>query len=260
MKLITLMLFIVLFLSARILCDNSDELIIDCEYYSHFDGVDKASGSKPLQFYKDSAFIFSEIYDKYLLSQQAIYADFEQNLLFKIDTVANISDHAIVDIIFEQSPGGYLNEIGKMVLIETDPGLFKLLHAALTSPGVYVPEKTVVKNYGSYEIIYTKSRYHGQFTWYTEDYWIYNIEGNCFRRLNYYSTIKDTVNSLMPDSCSLSRSIFVTDSLFWSNYLKTEDDHYHWPTCGRIKVWFKLQNCTLLPERIEYDPDDKSPH
>lgn len=246
------------FLSAS--CNEPDDLIIDCEYYSHMAGVRKAPDSKPLDYYTDSAYAFSQHYHKYYPEQKSGYWNFEDSLLFEIDTVAYVSNHPLVDIMFELRPGGYQYEIGKMVLIETDPGLFKLLHAALTAPEVYAPEKTAVEDFGTYEIIYTKSRYHGQFTWYTEDYWIYNIEANCFRRLDYFATIEDTVKALMPDTCSLSRSVFVIDSLFWYNYLKKEGDHYRWPTCGRIKVWFQLKDCEIMPEKIIYDSDDKAPH
>ncbi len=265
MKLLILISFATLCVFLSISCEEPDELTIECEFYSHLEGFEKAPDSKLLAHYIDSAHTFSEDYSKYYERQKSRYENFEDSLLFEIDTVAYILNHAIVDIILEISPGArqpgdFQDEIGKMVLIETEPGLFRLLYAALTSPGVYVPERTKIKRFGSYEVIYTKSRYHGQYTLYTEDYWIHNTEDNCFKRLDYYSAIRDTVNALVPDSCSSSRSRFVIDSLFWYNYLGKEEDHYRWPTCGRIKVWFRHENCRLVPEKIIYDPDDKAPH
>ncbi len=237
-----------------------DELMIYCESYAHLSGCETAPDARPLDYYVDSAHTFSEYYLKYYLEQKSQYEDFDDSVLATIDTVTTISGHAVVDVFLEVSPGGYYNELGKMVLIETDPGLYQLLYAALTSPGAYVPERSLVEDFGYYKIIYTKSRYRGQFTWYTEYYWVYNIESRCFTGLGYYSAIRDTVESLIPDSCSLKRSTFVVDSLFWYNYLGQEGDHMNWPACGCIKAWFGLQGCELVPERIVYNPDEDSPH
>jgi len=231
-------------------CEKRAKLSIECEFYSGLDGYKKAPAPKPLAYYLDSVSSYAESYQIY-----------EDSIVARIDTTAFVLDHAVVDLMFEIGSRDLNNAVGKMVLIETDPGLFQLLYAALAYPGVFTPSRTISKKYNEYEIVYTKSRYQGQMTHFTEAYWIYNYESNCFARLDYSSNIKDTIEVLLPDSCFLGyQQGFAIDSLFWSCYISQEGDHYRWPTCGRIKVWFRQENCVLVPDSIVFDPEDKAPH
>lgn len=253
-----LLLVLLILLSSTTCSENPNDLTIDCNYYWNPNSLVITPEAKSLQFYIDSSFIFSENYLDFLRSQKSRGVRLDTLITYSVDTIGLISDHLIIDILFEQSPGSHFNELGKLTLFEDEKETFKLLYIFLGYPGWYKPENSIIISSDSIDILYTKSRHYGQLTQYSERYWVYNKKSNCFNTLDIMSTVNDLAEELVPDSCRFGSGVFNIDSLFWYSYVGKEGNHYRWPSCGRIKFWLKFNGCELVVDKSIYDPEDKA--
>jgi len=249
-KLVNLSLLLLTLLFVSISCrEKYDNLIIDIEYYWQHDTLYTAPEPKPLQFYIDSVKLFSD---------RQYYSINEENKIL-IDTIGFISNHRIIDVIFKGMLGDGFFDVGKMTLIETSSSKYKLLYNCFADPGcIGFKNSTLIKN-DTLDILYTKSRFSGQMTWYSQNYWVYDKRKQCFFTFDH-NPPKELINELAPDSCTLGSFNFDLNTLYWHGYLKKPSDHWHWPTCGGISVWYALEGCSLTVIKSEFNQNDTATH
>lgn len=254
-----LMIFILVISTSEIFSEGYGDVTIGCQYYWNPLELVPVPENKPLQFYMDSAFLFSKDYSDHLADLRRRGQNPDSLIIQEVDTIGQILNKKVVDIFFNQFPENYNSKLGKIVLIETSPDLYKLLYIFISRPGIFYPEKSKIIKVDSVTILYTRSPYNGQWVFYSERYWVFNEKTNCFNTFELKSALEGT-SKLLPDSCKMTKDYFHVDSLFWHSYAGKDGDHYRWPTCGHVKAWFKFDGCELILEKREYDPLDKAPH
>ena len=243
------LLTILLVFSLPSYSNEKDELIIDCGYYWHNDSLVIAPDAKPLQYFVDSVKLFS--------GRNFFSINRENEIV--IDTIGYIADRKIIDIVFRGRLGDTFYDVGKMTLIENTSSEYQLLYNYFTDPGCINYEKSIIRRSDTIDILYTKSRFTGNESWYTQSYWAYNKLEYCFFTFDY-NISKELFNQLMPDSCTLRYLTFDIDELYLHSYLKKPNDHMNWPTCGGISVWYAFEGCNFIILRSEFNPNDTTTH
>ena len=214
-------------------------MLIDCDYYWNNHSLILAPDAKPIQYYIDSAILYSKNYKRLIRGVELLKQNFEDKIQIHVDSIGIISNRLIVDIIFKGKLGTTFYDVGKMTLIEINPSKFRLLYSFFSDPGCVKFNKSIIVKVDSFDILYTKSRFPGQRTFYSQRYWVYNKTHNCFNYFDIYPP-KDLLNKLKPDSCEYTYMRFEPEHLYWYCGVSKINDHLYLPDYGKINIWFQF--------------------
>ncbi len=145
-----LLLILILSFSSITYPEEADELLIDCDYYWNNHSLILAPDAKPIQYYIDSAILYSKNYKRLIRGVELLKQNFEDKIQIHVDSIGIISNRLIVDIIFKGKLGTTFYDVGKMTLIEINPSKFRLLYSFFSDPGCVKFNKSIIVKVDSF--------------------------------------------------------------------------------------------------------------